>query len=55
MSKRVLEKETDQFKNILIHAFRKGELSSNITPKDFINDLVVQLQPILNTNKKSNG
>jgi hypothetical protein len=55
MSKNVLEQQTDQFKNILIHAYRKGEFSSNITPKDLINDLVVQLQHFLNTNNKSNG
>jgi hypothetical protein len=54
MSKKVLVEENDQFKKILIHAYLKGELSSNITPKDLINDLVVQLQPFLNTNK-SNG
>jgi hypothetical protein len=54
MSKNVLVKENDQFKKILIRAYRKGELSSNITPKDLINDLVVQLQHILNINNKSN-
>jgi hypothetical protein len=54
MSKKVLEKQTDKFKNILIQAYRKGELSSCITPKDLINDLVVQLQHFLNTNNKSN-
>jgi hypothetical protein len=54
MSKTVLDKQTDQFKNILIYAYRKGELSSSITPKDLIDDLVVQLQHFLNTNNKSN-
>jgi hypothetical protein len=53
MSKKVLIEENDQFKKILIHAYRKGELSSNITPKDLINDLVVQLQHFLNTHNKS--
>jgi hypothetical protein len=55
MSKKVLEEETNQFKKILIHAYRIGELSSNITPKDLINELVVQLQRLLNTYNKSNG
>jgi hypothetical protein len=55
MSKKVLVEEIDQFKKILIHAYQKGELSSNVTPKDLINDLVFQLQRLLNTNNKSNG
>jgi cellobiose-specific phosphotransferase system component IIA len=54
MGKKALE-ETEQFKNILIHAYQKGELSSNITTKDLINDLIAQLQPFLNIKNKSNS
>jgi hypothetical protein len=43
--------EIQQFKNILINAYQKGEFSPNLTPKDLIKDLSIQLQQFIKYKK----
>ncbi|WP_196762698.1 hypothetical protein [Anoxybacillus flavithermus] len=46
------ETETEHFKHILIQAYHKGELSANITAKDMIEGLIVQLQCFFKADNK---
>jgi FMN-dependent NADH-azoreductase len=52
MGKKASESETEHFKHILIQAYQKGERSANITTKDMIEELIVQLQHFFKANKK---
>jgi hypothetical protein len=50
MRKKAPEPETEHFKHLLIQAYQKGELSANITTKDMIEELIVQLQRFFKAN-----
>jgi hypothetical protein len=52
MGKKASASETEHFKHILIEAYRKGELSVNITTKDMIEELILQLQRFFKANNK---
>jgi hypothetical protein len=52
MRKKASESENEHFKHILIEAYQKGELSANITTKDMIEELIVQLQHFFKKNNK---
>jgi hypothetical protein len=41
MEKKELEEATYRFKSILIHAYQKGEFSSNLKPKGLIEVLSI--------------
>ncbi|MGG6440168.1 hypothetical protein ABET52_04300 [Saccharococcus caldoxylosilyticus] len=48
--KKTLRPEIERFKHILIEAYQRGELSTNITAKDMVRELVHQLKPIFKGN-----
>jgi len=50
MEKKPLQPETERFKQILIEAYQRGELSANMTTKDMIRELAHQLKPIFKRN-----
>ena len=50
MGKKSLRPETERFKQILIEAYQRGELSANITAKDMVRELAHQLKPIFKRN-----
>ena len=50
MEKKPLQPETERFKQILIEAYQRGELSANMTAKDMVRELVHQLKPIFKGN-----
>jgi predicted HTH domain antitoxin len=46
MGKKSLQSETERFKQILIEAYQRGELSDNITVKDMVQELAHQLKQV---------
>jgi hypothetical protein len=46
MEKKPLRLETERFKHILIKAYQRGELSTNITAKDMVQELAHQLKQV---------
>jgi hypothetical protein len=48
--KKTLRPEIERFKHILIEAYQRGELSTNITAKDMVRELAHQLKPIFKGN-----
>jgi hypothetical protein len=44
--KKPLQLETERFKHILIKAYQRGELSTNITAKDMVQELAHQLKQV---------
>lgn len=52
MEKKPLQPETERFKHILIQAYQRGELSTNITAKDMVQELAYQLKQVLKGNNK---
>jgi hypothetical protein len=46
MEKKPLQPETERFKHILIQAYQRGELSTNITAKDMVQELAHQLKQV---------
>ncbi|MGG3842602.1 hypothetical protein [Anoxybacillus kestanbolensis] len=50
--KKTLRPETERFKHILIEAYQRGELSTNTTAKDMVQELANQLKQMLKRNHK---
>ncbi|MFB5166684.1 hypothetical protein V2P11_12980 [Parageobacillus toebii] len=46
MEKKPLQPETERFKQILIEAYQRGELSTNMTVKDMVRELAHQLKQV---------
>jgi hypothetical protein len=44
--KKTLRPEIERFKHILIEAYQRGELSTNITAKDMVRELAHQLKQV---------
>jgi hypothetical protein len=50
--KKTLRPEIERFKHILIEAYQRGELSTNMTTKDMVQELAHQLKQVLKGNHK---